>query len=459
MSPTPKAKSYWLGSEPYHPRHPLHGSISAGVAIVGGGLTGLWTAWYLTETAPELDVVVLEAESIGSGGSGRSGGIVSPWSTIGLSDLVAAIGAERALSMHNSLCAAAGEIENVCLRAGLGCDIDEVAQLVVATNPAQRTHIEADFATARDLGLDAVTFLDRDALSDRVVSPQFLCGVEFHPAYTLNPAKLVRGLAKALDDRDVAIYEDTPVDRVRKGHPARIATPAGSVDARQVVFALDAYSSGFRTMRSRQVPLYTYVVLTEPLTDAELESVAWLGRQTICDRRNFRRYFRLTRDNRILVGGPKPQYHFGSRVDEKYDRDDAAFAELESVFRTVFPQLDSVGFTHRWGGALSVTSTLVASFGTHDEGNAHWAYGFAGNGLVLSNLAGQVIAARCRGDETFGIELPFARSALPWLPPEPVRSGFVRSALNELAVQDESWDAGAPYDGEALLRRVGRVLG
>ena len=435
------AISYWLAASPAPPpRPPLTGSARADVAIVGAGFTGLWTAIALTDTDPSLRVVVLEQESVGFGASGRNGGFCQASLTHGLANGLRHFPDELALLEREG-------IENLhaliaFTRAhGIDCDLEETGGLSVADQPYQVEEFRAWVDEAAEHGEELV-FLDRDAVQAEVHSPLWLAGLYQPPGrdVLLDPAKLVRGLARVCAERGIAIHEGTRVSGVeRRAGGVRLTTDAGAVlDAEHVVVATSAYSGWWKRLESHFVPVYDYVLVSDPLTPEQRTSIGWRRRQGMSDANNQFHYFRLTADDRILWGGYDAIYHRNNGVGPQFDRRPVTFDRLESHFRRAFPQLADLRFPYRWGGAIDTTSRFTVTFGQGLGGRLTYALGYTGLGVGASRWAAGVVRDFILRPDSDLLRLRFVRSRPVPFPPEPVRSVAVNLVRHELDRADRN---------------------
>ena len=337
-----KAISYWLAASPAGPAHPpLPSDRRADVVVVGGGFTGLWTAIALTDSDPQLRVVVLEAETVGFGASGRNGGFCSASLTHGLANGIRHFPDELAILEREGLANLRALIDFTRAN-GIDCDLEETGILDVADQPHQVEEFRAWVDEAAGWG-EELEFMDRERVQAEVHSPLWLAGLYGKPDryVLLDPAKLVRGLARVCEERGVTIHESTRVTGVeRRAGGVRVRTEGGAVvTADHVVVATSAYSGWLGRLSNHFVPVYDYVLVSDPLTPEQRESIGWRRRQGMSDSNNQFHYFRLTADDRILWGGYDAIYHFGNGVGPQFDRRPATFEMLEAQFRAAFPQL------------------------------------------------------------------------------------------------------------------------
>ena len=435
------AISYWLAASPAGPTRPeLAGETRADVAIVGAGFTGLWTALALTDTDPSLRVVVLEQETVGFGASGRNGGFCQASLTHGLANGLRHFPDELARLEREGIANLAALVAFTREHA-IDCDLEETGGLSVADQPYQVEEFRAWVDEAAEHGEELV-FLDRDAVQAEVHSPLWLAGLYQPPGrnVVLDPAKLVRGLARVCEERGIAIHEGTPVRAVeRRAGEVRLTTGTGAtVHADHVVVATSAYSGWLPRLASHFVPVYDYVLVSDPLTPEQRASIGWKRRQGMSDANNQFHYFRLTADDRILWGGYDAIYHRNNGVGPQFDRRPATFARLEDHFRRAFPQLTDVGFPYRWGGAIDTTSRFTVTFGQGLGGRLTYALGYTGLGVGASRWAAGVVRDFILRPDSDLLRLRFVRSRPVPFPPEPLRSIAVNLVRHELDRADRN---------------------
>ena len=383
--------SYWHETVSMEPGVPLEGSTTCDVVIVGGGFSGLSTACELKRARPDLDVVVLEREVVGHGASGRNGGFAMPLLGWDLTYAVDKLGEQTARDAYALMYDAVAELKRTVAEEKIACDLEATGYLLLSTSKARTERVREEVALGRRLGFD-LEWLEGDALSGHVKSDAFRGGLfDPHPAI-LNPAKLVRGLLDVAKKLGVRVYERTPVTSMGDGDTVRVATSSGSVSAKAAVLAVNGYGAALGFMSTRILPIHTYIVLTEPLSEAQIEAIGWTKRTSLETARNFIHYFRLTADNRILFGGEDAKLFWGGRYR---DVDEATFSRLEATLAELFPALEGVEITHRWGGALGVTFDMFPSMGVRGaRDNVFYATGYSGHGVALANYAGKILAPR-----------------------------------------------------------------
>ena len=438
------------------PEPAVSGAIRSDLAVIGGGFTGLWTALLAKQAAPGRDVVLVEARRIAWAGTGRNGGFCSASLTHGSGNGLARFPGELAtlerLGRENL-----DEIEVAIARHGIDCDFTRSGELAVATQDWQLGGLREAAAAIGKLGGDAV-LLDADGVRSEVRSPTYLGGMwDRDGCATVDPARLAWGLKQACLEAGVRIFEGSPVRAVVEEHGQagglELRLGGGSVRARQVALGTGAFSPLLRRLRYYLVPVYDYVLVTEPLSAAQLDSIGWQRRQGVGDSANQFHYYRLTRDNRILWGGYDAIYYYGSKIAASQDQRPVTFALLAGQFFETFPQLDGLSFTHRWGGVIDTCSRFCAFFGTARSGRLAYAAGYTGLGVGASRFGARVLLDLLGGTPTELTELEMVRTRPIPFPPEPLRSGGIQLTRWSLARADR--DQGRRNLWLRALDRVG----
>jgi glycine/D-amino acid oxidase-like deaminating enzyme len=431
---------YWLRHGPEAVSEPLRGAHGADVVVVGAGFTGLWTAIALTDTDPALRVVVLEAETVAHGASGRNGGFCEASLTHGLANGILHFPDELERLEREG-------IENLdaliafTREHAIDCDLEETGTIAFADRPSQVEEFRAWVDEAAEHG-EQLLFLDRDAAQAEVHSPRWQAGLVRPPGrdVMLDPVKLCRGIARVAAGRGVVLHEGTRVTGVERragGVLVRTAT-GGTVRADHVVVATSAYSGWLRRLRPLFVPVYDYALVSEPLSDDERAAIGWRGRQGLSDANNQFHYFRLTADDRILWGGYDAIYHFGSRVGPELDERPETFERLEQHFFATFPQLEGLRFPYRWGGAIDTTSRFTVTFGQTLGGRLTYTLGYTGLGVGASRWAGGVVRDFILRPDEDRLRLRLVTSSPIPFPPEPLRYAAVQAVRHELNRADRN---------------------
>jgi glycine/D-amino acid oxidase-like deaminating enzyme len=404
---------YWL-DQPGRPapRPALRAPARAGLAVVGGGFCGLWTALLAKERDPSRSVVLLEAGRVGWAATGRTGGFCAASLTHGEANGRARFGGEFAtldrLGRENL-----DQIEAAIKNYGIACDFERTGILSVATQPYQVAQLAAGGGE----------FLGREQVRAEVNSPTYLAGAwQRDGTALLDPARLAWGLADAAQALGVQIAEHTPVTGLARagGHLVLHTQQGATVTAGQVALATNAFPALVRRMRWHTVPVYDYVLVTEPLTAQQLASVGWHNRQGLDDVANQFHYYRLTAGNRILWGGYDAIYHFGRKIKPSYDQRPATFQRLAGHFFTTFPQLEGIRFSHRWGGAIDTCTRFCAFYGTALGGRAAYSAGYTGLGVGATRFGANVMLDLLDGQPTERTGLAMVRGRPLPFPPEPL---------------------------------------
>jgi len=418
--------SFWL-DDPMAPSSgsTLVGRTTADLTVVGGGYTGLWTALLAKAAQPQLDVVLLEADLCGWAASGRNGGFCAASLTHGLSN-----GIERFPDEIDTLERLGHEnldgIESAVDRWSIECDFERTGELSVATEPHQVAVLQEAADQGRQHG-QQLTLLDRGEMQAEVHSPTYLAGLWDQAGCALvNPARLAWGLRRACEEAGVRIYEHSPVDDLDSdgtgGHGGlTLTTSHGMVRTSTVALATNAYPSMVRRLRRYVVPVYDYVLTSEPLNPMQRAAIGWSRRQGIGGSGNQFLYYRLTADDRILFGGYDAIYHFRNGLRPSLEQRQSTFLTLAELFVETFPQLEDVSFTHSWSGAIDTCSRFCAFFDRSHDGRVVSAAGYTGLGVGASRFGAQVMVDLLSGEETELTRLQFVRTKPLPFPPEPFR--------------------------------------
>jgi glycine/D-amino acid oxidase-like deaminating enzyme len=424
------AHGYWLreagGASPVAP---AAGELSADVVIVGGGYAGMWTAWNLLDRG--ADVVLLEADVCGHGPSGRNGGFCETlWSN--LPSLRERFGDERALAACRASAESVRAIGEWCETEGVDAWFRQAGFLEVSTSEAQDAVIDEIVAAAAAVAPGTVVPLDSPSVRARCDSPRFRRGLLVSDDATVQPARLALGLRRRLLERGAAIYEHSRVRTLDASSSGVVARTDGAVvRAGAAVLTINAATRGVRPLRSRLSVTSSHIVLTEPVPDV-LEEIGWTGGESITDGRTFLHYFRTTPDGRIAFGWGGGQLAVGARLNGRIEVDRRVIEETRRHLVDYFPALEGRAVTHAWGGPIDVSPSHLPQIGTLDDGLVHYAFGFTGNGVGPSHLAGRVLAGLASGDGDRSLALdepgpPVPSEPLAWLGGSVVRCAFLRA--------------------------------
>ncbi|HEY7565033.1 MAG TPA: FAD-dependent oxidoreductase [Acidimicrobiia bacterium] len=415
---------------------------AADLCVVGGGYTGLWTAVIAKERDPDREVVLLDQFNVGSGASGRNGGFLESSLTHGVANGKSRFPREVAvlerLGLDNL-----NEIEAAISRYRIDCDYERTGVIDVTTSPSGADDFREDYELLRSLDQD-VALLDRDQVREQVNSPTYEGGLwRKDRAALVDPARLAWGLKSAAEALGVRIYEDSKVTRLeRDGQGVLVKTVLGSVRARRVALASNAFKPLLRRIAFYVVPVYDYAMVTEPLTSAQIESIGWRNRQGLSDYANQFHYYRLTADNRILWGGYDAIYYFRGPVNPLLEQRPETFAVLSRHFFETFPQLEGLKFTHLWGGAIDTCTRFAVFWGKAMSGRVAYAAGYTGLGAAASRFGGMVMLDLLDRASNDIVKLEFIRRKPIPFPPEPFRFLGIQFTRRALAREDRTGKRG-----------------
>ena len=434
--------SYWHDSVPddLTPRAPLPGDVEVDVAIIGGGLTGLWTAYYLQRREPGLRIAVLEREIAGFGASGRNGGWCSALFPRSTASLERAHGLDAALAMRRAMIATVDEVGRVSAEEQIDCDFVKGGTVAFARTAVQAQAADAEVAEARRYGVDP---LERGATS--VFDPN--CA-------RIHPAKLVRGLAHVVENAGASIYERT---QVLDWEPHRVRTTRGTVTAASVIVATEGYGATLPRTRRSILPLYSLMIATAPLPDSVWDEIGIAHGQTFTDYRHLLIYGQRTADNRFAFGGRGARYHWGSAIRPGYDRAPRVFEHLRVALESLFPVVAGTPITHRWGGPLGVPRDWHASVRYDAATGVGAAGGYVGDGLSTTNIAGRTLADLITGTQSDLTTLPWVGHRSPDWEPEPLR--FIGANLGMLAMEAADIEERATSRASIAARVMGPLTG
>ncbi len=405
----PGARRAWwlreaLDADPGVACPPPSAAAITDVVIVGGGFTGLWTAWWLLDREPDLRVTILEADIVGGGASGRNGGFLTGWWDY-LPALVRSFGPDAGLAAARALDGAPAWIGDWAAGHGLDPWFVPGGTLVVSTSSAQDDAWADVLELARGLGVaDRFLPLTAAEVRARCDTPMLRGGMLVPSDASIQPARLARGLRRVLLERGVVIHEGTRVTALREeGGGIRAETDAGvAIRASRAVLAVNAWAAGWpgAGFGSRLITWSSYMVITEPIPD-RLASLGWTGGEAITDCRFTNHYFRTTADGRIAFGGGGGRAGYGGRLGSWVERDRTSAALAVRGFRRLFPMLDDVALEDVWGGPIDIAPNHLPSFGTlggdgGHGGRIHWGHGYSGTGVGPTWLGGQILAALAR---------------------------------------------------------------
>ena len=452
--------SYWLETcgDNLTPRAPLDGSTSVDVAILGAGYSGLWTAYYLLQRDPSLKIAIVEKEIAGFGASGRNGSWCTCHFPTSYGSIAEHYGANAARLLYNSMVDSVDEVANVALAEGIEIHFVCGGGLSVARGAHQLPAVQASYEEFKRLGLgDRVQLLNK-AETDAHVRIDGVHGAIFYKdAANIHPGRLVRGLARAVERRGVKIYEQTEVTDYTTGKDPMLRTKRGDVRAKTIVLCGEAYLTRLRRLSRQLIPVYSLMTLTEPLSAADWDEIGWKDRECIDSSRLTIEYIAKTADGRILFGGRGAPYHFGSRIDDEYDRHGPTIKMFRENVRRWFPRLKDVKFSHAWGGPLGASRDFMPTMSYDAAKGLASARGYVGNGVATSNLSGRVLADLITGTKSEITTLPCVNHRSPNWEPEPFRYigvHYIQRAFWNIDQKAEK--TGIPPSGNSLAERLTR---
>jgi len=450
--------SFWLedAGEELAPRPAMQRSEEVDVAILGGGYTGLWTAYYLLRHNPGLKVAVVEREIAGYGASGRNGGWCSPRFPVSASAMAKRWGADAARGVLLALQTAVDEIRDVSEREGIDTCFRPAGTLTVARGAHQLPALRSAYAAYERLGLaDHYRFLTPEEVAERVHVTDVHGGLYTHDGASIHPGRLVRGLARAVEARGGVIYEQTAVSEFHGGNKARLITEAGELLAcKAIVLAGEAYLTRLSKLHRALLPVYSLICLTEPLSAAQWSSIGWQNGENLASTRNTVVYLTKTPDGRILFGSRGAPYKFASQITDAQDRHAETLKLIQRSLLDWFPSLDGIRFTHGWGGPVGMPIDWTPAVRFDPQSRIGFAGGYTGQGVSTSNLAGQMLAGVIAGRRTGFESLPFAQRRSPNWISEPLRWLVVRYMQSAFLRIDEAEEAGRPRPIDAPIAEI-----
>jgi glycine/D-amino acid oxidase-like deaminating enzyme len=446
--------SYWHDSVSgsLKSRSSLTNDIQADIAIVGAGYTGLWTAYYLKQLDPSLDIAILEAEIAGFGASGRNGG----WCSGYLSGIDHwqddPLHRDGAIRLQKLMFDTVREVGRVTRKESIDCHFEQSGALEMAVIPAQLVRLREELEHLRGLGFGEQDYrwLDRDELRGSLNVEQALAGIHMQHCAAIHPFRLARGLAKTVEGLGASIYEQSPVLGISGNE---LTTPGGKVKAGSVILATEGYSGTITGHQRRLIPLHSMMVATEPLNDQQLDAIGYKKRFCFGNLDRLVTYGQLTADRRIAYGC-RGTYHYGSGI-RTFEPGDPEFKLVSESLLKFFPDLEGIRFTHGWGGAMGVSRSLLPSVNFDPDLRFGWAGGYFGNGVGATHLAGQTMADLVTGNETERIQTPWVNPIArhkKW-EPEPLRWLGVKSRVKLMHLTD--W---TEYRGSRFAPLISKML-
>ena len=430
--------TYWLDSlEAAGDEPALEGDTACDLLVVGGGFCGLWAAIQAREQDPDRDVVLIEAKSVANGASGRPAAIMSTSVMHGI-DNTERIFPDDVAELERLGRENMDGFKETVERYGIDCDLEWGGEMKVSIGDDGLQTVDDDYQLYLRYGHDAVR-LDKAGVQAEIRSPIFHGAAwSRQRSGTVHPGKLVRGLKRAALEIGVRLYENTPQLRNRKTRTGiLIQTPRGTITARKVLLATNAWAAGHRHISRRVAAIRDRIVVTEPLTGAQMEKVGWQHRQGIYDTRTQLNYMRLTADNRILFGG-RLGYFFGNNTDPAHDRTPEPYIRLVLSFYRTFPQLaGEIRFSHAWSGPIGLTTRMAVHYQKYHDGDMVFAGGYSGFGVTASRFGARVGLAILDRAEIPETRMRFAQTLPDYIPPEPFRWIGAQITMYALDTLDE----------------------
>jgi len=446
--------SWWwrdLGGIPA-PRRPLPGDTDADVAIVGGGYTGLWTAYYLARLQPDLRIVVLEQRFAGFGASGRNGG----WLTNSVTGGRERYGREAGAAQQRALNEAVDEVIAVAAHEEIEADIVKGGEFEIARSAAQLARLRVAAAHGREWPHTDVEELDAAAAASRIAVDGILGGI-WHPhCARVHPAKLVAGLAAAVERAGVTIHEGTRVERIE---PGLAVTDRGTVRAPHVLWATEGFTADLAGEHRTWLPMNSSMIVTDPLPASAWSAIGWEGRETLGDFAHVYMYAQRTADDRIAFGGRGVPYRYGSHVDADGTTQTRTIASLTALLRTFFPAAADVPIAHAWSGVLGVPRDWAATVGLDAATGVGWAGGYVGTGVTATNLAGRTLADLVLGRDTDLVRLPWVGHRARRWELEPLRWLAVQGIYGLYRAADRAEAAGRSERTSVFAKAADLIAG
>jgi glycine/D-amino acid oxidase-like deaminating enzyme len=399
---------------------PLAGEVEVDVAIVGGGLTGLWTAYCLLSADPSMRIAILEANHVGFGASGRNGGWASALFPVSLEALARASSREAAMRQKAAMQDAVGEVGRVADREGWDIEYHRGGSVFFARTPLQWTAAQEEVAGLRSWGIgeEDVRLLGPDQAREQAQATDVLGAVFTPHCAAIHPLRLVRQLGRRVVQMGARLHEGTAVTRIE---PGVARTERGDVRAEIIVRATEAFTRSLAGQRRDLAPVYSLMIATEPLSEQAWSQIGLANRPTFSDGRHLIIYGQRTADGRLAFGGRGAPYHWGSRISPQQDVNIAVQQGLAETLAEIFPVTADVRITHAWGGPVGIARDWWASVGLDRRTGLAWAGGYVGDGVTTTNLAGRTLADLILGHQTDLVTLPWVGHRSRRWEPEPLR--------------------------------------
>jgi glycine/D-amino acid oxidase-like deaminating enzyme len=441
--------SFWyadIGGVPGY-RPPLPGDMEADVCIVGAGYTGLWTAYYLKKADPSIRVVIVEKEFAGFGASGRNGGWLSGGFGWSREKYLKTSTRGGVIDMQRAMYSSVDEVISVTEAEGIDADIRRVDNITVATNKPQldRAREEFEHAKAWEFPAERISFLSAEEAHSRIAVKNVQGAFVMKGVARVQPAKLVRGLAEAVEKLGVPIYEQTTVTGLEKG---KVTTNRGTVRAPTIIRATEGFTAGIPGNERLWLPLNSAQIITEPVPQALWDEIGWEGHELLGDAAHAYCYAQRTREGRITMGGRGVPYRYGSKTDVRGQTQQATIEKLHAILTRLLPQTKHLRIDHAWCGVLGVPRDWCTTAGLDRESGIGWAGGYVGLGVSSSNLSGRTLRDLILGRDTELTRLPWVNRQVSKWEPEPLRWLGVHSMYQLYRIADEREEAGLQHSSK-----------
>ncbi|MQA06098.1 MAG: FAD-dependent oxidoreductase [Streptosporangiales bacterium] len=439
-------------------RPAVTGSLDPDVCVVGAGFTGLWTAYYLKKNRPDLDVAVVEAEFAGYGASGRNGGWLSPLLPGNRERYAAARGADEVRRLQRAMAAGVTDVLDVLAEESIDCAALPTGNVVVARTRAAMQRLRKRRAGDVQWGYaeDDVAVLDATGVRSRIDIHGAVGGLHYRGVARIDPARLVSGLAAAVERRGVRIYEDSPVTEIR---PGAVRTPGGTVTAPIVLRCTEGYSGALSGQRRRLVPVNSSMIVTPPLTDEQWRQLGWAEADLLSDAAHVFVYAQRTADGRIAIGGRGSPYRYASGTCGTGEVDQPTVEVLRNRLVSFFPALADTPVEHAWRGVLGVSRDWCASVDFDRESGLGQAGGYAGHGVTSAHVAARSLADLALGRDTDHATLAWVGHRSPSWEPEPLRWGGIHTMYRLFAFSDWWEERRASSRTSLVARFAGKLTG
>ncbi len=449
--------SYWLAScdDDLTPRPALAKDETVDVAILGGGFSGLWTAYFLLQQDPDLSIAIVERQFCGFGASGRNGGWCSPRFPINPSALTRRFGTATARAMLVAQQAMVGEVGRICEAEGIDAHFNPVGVLTLARSAEQLPSLRQSFDAYGKLGMaDGCELLDAKQAQDAVHATDVHGGMRLRAGGTIHPGRLVRGLARVLERRGAKIYEGTEVLQTTGGMQPALVTSGGTIRARRaVLLAGEAFLTGLPDYRRRLIPMASTIMLTAPLSAEQWDKVGWAGGECLSSYVHTTNYLTRTADGRILFGSRGAPYRYGSDMCERALRENANFGWIRERLLEWWPSLEGVEFTHQWAGYLGIPRDWLPTVHFDPVQRIGHSYGYTGHGVITSAICARALTAEVIGRAPSAEAPPYLRRNAPNWEVEPLRWAGIRYVQNAFLRMDIAEAAGKSQPIDASLAK------